>query len=139
MVKYYVDTCIWLNLFKKEERDGIKYWEIVEEFMEDNHDLVISPAVLGELHEKLGKNYEDIISFFKENTVQLELIQLKDYSSARSIQEEQENILSFKDCVHITIARRIGAVLITRDRELIIRGNEYVHTFRPEEINKQVY
>jgi predicted nucleic acid-binding protein len=139
MVKYYVDTCIWLNLFKKEERFGVKYWEIVEEFVEKNHDLIISPAVLGELREHLRMKYEDIIAFFKENNVQLELIQIKDYATAKAIQEEQESMLSFKDCVHITIARRIGAVLITRDRELIMRGNEYVQTFRPEEINKQAY
>ena len=33
---YYVDSCIWLNLFKKEgdPTKGAPYWKITQEFLE---------------------------------------------------------------------------------------------------------
>jgi len=33
---YYVDSCIWLNLFKKEGdvAKGVPYWEITKKFIE---------------------------------------------------------------------------------------------------------
>ena len=33
---FYIDTCIWLNLFKKEgdPSKGVPYWKIAEDFID---------------------------------------------------------------------------------------------------------
>ncbi len=60
-MKYYVDTCIWLNFFKKEVNIAtkVKYWEIVENFLEHvlskNQEIFYSGIILRELQIKLGE------------------------------------------------------------------------------------
>jgi predicted nucleic acid-binding protein len=135
MQRYYVDTCIWLNLFKREERFGVKYWEIAEEFIE-NRDIIISATVLKELMNILKADFAKANTFFKERHTQREPATAQDYQHARTIISEQGFSLSLADCMHIAIAMRMNAILITRDNELIARGREYVFVARPEEINR---
>jgi len=35
--RYYIDTCIWLNLFKKEvdSKSGIQYWKFAKDLIEE--------------------------------------------------------------------------------------------------------
>ncbi|MFC1800816.1 hypothetical protein ACFLYT_02040 [Nanoarchaeota archaeon] len=55
---YYLDTCIWLNLFKKEgdAARGTPYWKITEDFIkyieENNKQIIVSTIVLKELSFK---------------------------------------------------------------------------------------
>lgn len=43
MKRFYLDTCIWMNLFKKEgnPEKGVPYWKIAKEFInnlkKENH------------------------------------------------------------------------------------------------------
>jgi hypothetical protein len=52
---YYVDTCIWLNLFKKEgdSTKGTPFWKIADEFvgkvMVSGSEIVYTDIVLREL------------------------------------------------------------------------------------------
>ncbi len=71
---YYIDTCIWLNLFKKEtDKTGkIQYWQIARDFIErlmlsENDRIIYSGIVLRELQIKLGQHiYKEKRKLFEE-------------------------------------------------------------------------
>ncbi len=74
MVKkdHYVDSCIWLNLFKKEgdATKGIPYWQSAKEFIEkvenDEDIILVSTIVIKELSFKLGNKFNEVNKFFQE-------------------------------------------------------------------------
>jgi len=60
MPSYYIDTCVYLNLWQKEEsKSGIKYWQIAKnllEFIEEkNYTIYFSGFILKELNYILSK------------------------------------------------------------------------------------
>lgn len=137
MTAYYVDTCIWLNLLKKEERFGVKYWEIAEDFLEKHKEkIVISTAVTKELSRTLGDDYWKAKNFICLYRIPVVKPSFQEYKEAKIIQEEHP-LLSFSDCLHIVIARNMQALLITRDKALIRKGRNYLPVARPEEVNQQ--
>ncbi len=138
---YYIDSCIWLNLFKKEgdPSKGIPYWKIAEDFIEhiekSNDVIVVSPVVLKELFFKLEDKYSIAKDFFDKCTC-INLIKLasEDYSFARKLESELQYQLGFFDCLHIAICKRLQITLITRDKELLRVAKMHVSAYRPEEL-----
>ena len=140
MVLYYLDTCIWLNLFKKEgdATKGKPYWEIAKEFLEQArppHKIIISTIVLKELKYILGKSFDSVLELLKTNDF-VEIIKThpEDYDFARKLEREDSQNISFYDYLHISIAKRIRAVLITRDKEMIKRARKLIDVYMPEDL-----
>ena len=143
MKQFYVDTCIWLNLFKKEgdATKGKPYWKIAEEFTEEvkltpDSKIVVSTIVLKELTFKLGSEYHIAETFFKKAGEGIMLIKSisEDYDDARKVETRHAFRIGFLDCLHIIIAKRIGAVLVTRDKELLLVAKEYGEANKPENL-----
>ena len=138
--KYYLDTCIWLNLLKKESnpKNGVQYWKIAKDFIEKIEEkqekIVISSIVLKELYYTLKEKFQSINQFFKESDF-IEIIKTdpSDYNLARKWEKEHEN-LSFYDYLHVAITKRLSLQLITRDEDLIIFAKSYVNVSKPEEL-----
>ncbi len=137
---HYVDTCIWLNLFKKEgdETKGIPYWKLAKDFFEqiedDNNFIVISTITLKELTFKLGDKFNEVKQFFKESdSIKIIKTTPNDYDQARQWEQEHQ-LLSFYDYLHVAIAKRLNVPLITRDRDLMEFAQEHVKVFRPEDL-----
>ena len=53
---------------------------------------------------------------------------------ARKIESENNYQIGFCDCLHIAIAKRLDATLVTRDKDLIIIGRRYVYVDKPENL-----
>ncbi|MBI5798133.1 PIN domain-containing protein [Candidatus Woesearchaeota archaeon] len=143
MTLYYVDTCIWLNLFKKEgdARKGKPYWEIARDFLhcvEGSHydDIVYSGIVLRELDIKLEK--KDYFLILEElQTFQRVEVSLEDKNKARKLEVKYNFSISYYDLVHLCITERIGAVLVTRDKQLLLIADaEGVFAIKPEEFTR---
>ncbi len=134
---YYVDTCIWLNLFKKEEDSTKKvpYWKLAKDFLEQNNRLIISTIVLKELSYKLGEQFEERLKFFR-NTDFVEIIKTtqEDYDLARTFEREEEFEISFYDYLHVAIAKRLNIPLITRDRDLMKFAKKHIEVYKPEDL-----
>lgn len=141
MVKlYYVDTSIWLNLFKKEgdPTKGVPYWKIAEDFLKKTRKsseakICISTIVLKELSYKLKMDFYVVQHRLKRKAVIYRVLN-EDYLFAREIKKKHAYILSFADCLHIAIAKRNGCILVTRDRELLEIGKMYVPSRKPEDL-----
>ncbi|HLC54011.1 MAG TPA: PIN domain-containing protein [Candidatus Nanoarchaeia archaeon] len=138
--EYYLDTCIWLNLFKKEgdEKKGIPYWKLAKYFIErveeNNEKIIVSTIVLKEIYFVARDKFEFIRNFFKE-TEFIEIVRTNtgDYDLAREW-ESKDKKLSFYDYLHIAITKRLNADLITRDEELIRFAKSCVSAFKPEDL-----
>jgi len=134
---YYVDACIWLNLFKKEgdETKGVPYWKLAKDFLEKENKIIISTIVLKELSFKLGDQFQEKLKFFKETNF-IEIIKTvpEDYDVARKFEDEEEFKISFYDYLHVAIAKRKNIPLITRDRDLINFADKHIEVYKPEDL-----
>ena len=141
---YYVDTCIWLNLFKKEgdEKKGIPYWKLAEKFIEKimqskECKIFYSGIILRELQIKLReKEYFDRRSFIQREPyiVRIEVVK-EDEIEARKLESFYDFEISFYDLVHIHICKRNNFILVTRDKQLIIVASDCgVIARKPEEL-----
>ena len=133
-MKYYIDSCIWLNLFKKEE----KYCSIAEKFIQNTikkkEKIAISKHILTEIKFRLNGNFHKIEKYFEDNKTDIVYVKTidEDYNNARKIESENKYQIGFYDCLHISICKRLNLILITRDRDLIRIGSKYIKVKKPE-------
>ena len=134
---YYVDSCIWLNLFKKEgdATKGVPYWQLAKDFLEKENKIIISTITLKELSFKLEDQFQEKLKFFKETSF-IKIIKTvpEDYDLARKFENEEEFKISFYDYLHVAIAKRLNVPLITRDKDLIQFAKKHIEVFKPEEL-----
>ncbi|MBI2147423.1 PIN domain-containing protein [Candidatus Woesearchaeota archaeon] len=138
--EYYLDSCIWINLFKKEGNPAkeVPYWILAKEFIEqvehENRRIVVSTIVLKELSFQLGEKWGDVQQFFKEAEF-IDIVKTSDddYVFAREA-EQRHGLLSFYDYLHVFISKRLNTKLITRDNELIKFARNHVEVFKPEQL-----
>jgi predicted nucleic acid-binding protein len=137
---YYVDTCIWLNLFKKEgdSTKGTPFWKIADEFvgkvMVSGSEIVYTDIVLRELEIVLPvQEFKDSFSYLKNKPFRHILVLNEDRNNARKLESKYDFTISFYDLVHLCIARRIGGILVTRDKGLLrVARKDLVRAIKPE-------
>lgn len=140
--KYYLDTCIWLNLFKKEgdPKKGTPYWKIAQNFIEktmfsDDKEIVYSGFVLKEIRFNLDeKTYKEKEQFFKKEKVRFVKATPEDYILAKKLEHHSKHTISFTDCMHTAICKRLNFILITRDKELIKFVKRTIIIKKPEDL-----
>ena len=140
---FYLDSCIWLNLFKEEgdSNKGVPYWKIAKEFIEKiilskDKEIVFSGFILKELKHKLDDStFEEKLLFLK-NEEKFRFIKATegDYTLGRKLESESKFDISFFDCIHVAICKRVNSTLVTRDLKLIGFAKDYVEVIKPEEI-----
>lgn len=136
-----MDSCIWLNLFKKEESasKGVPHWKIAEDFIKqvktENCLIFVSQMVTREISFKLEDKSELVEEFFNNNYyIRIVNAMPEDYSFARQLESESDFDISFYDCLHIAICRRMSLILVTRDRLLIDFAKYYIAVSKPEDL-----
>jgi len=141
MTSYYVDTCIYLNLWQKEEINGLKVWKYAKEFLEKaeaNHcTIYYSGFILKELMYILS-NEEFLIKkemFEYTNNYRKAHLTEEEFNQARRIERETNAEISFFDIIHMLLAKKTGSILVTRDNKLIqISGKYGVKALKPEHL-----
>ena len=134
---YYVDSCIWINLFKKEgdPTKGVPYWQLTKSFLEKNDNIIVSTIVIKELSFKIEEKLNQVMKFFKENIL-IKMIKTlpEDYDLARKFENEEEFKISFYDYLHVAISKRLKIPLITRDNDLIAFAKKHIEVYKPEDL-----
>lgn len=141
---FYVDTCIWLNLFKKEGDPikGIPYWKIAKDFIDrvmfsDDKEILYSGFILRELQLILNndKLYKEKRTFLREEP-KFKFIKCitEDKVLARKLESESGFEISFYDCLHMAICKRTNSVLVTRDYDLMDFAKDYIEVQKPENL-----
>ncbi len=141
---FYLDSCIWLNLFKKEgdSSKGAPYWKIAEDFINkvmfsEDKEIIYSGLILREIQFKLDNEtlFKEKTEFLKgESKFRFVEVTKEDYSAARKLESKSEFEISFYDCLHVSICKRLNLVLVTRDNELMSFAKEYVIAKKPEDL-----
>jgi len=142
MVSYYVDSCIYLNLWKKEiDESGSPLWFYAREFFEKavKNDSIIyySGFLLKEIMFATTKEeYLGILELFNSATrFKRANLTTKEYKEAQRLKNDSVSNISFFDILHVLFARKNNSILITRDKEVIeFAKNLDVEAKRPEEI-----
>ncbi|MGM5484106.1 MAG: type II toxin-antitoxin system VapC family toxin [Nanobdellota archaeon] len=139
---FFVDTCIWLNLFKREgdSSKGKPYFKISEDFLEKvmfskELEIYYSGLILKEIKYILE---DDLLFEDKKNFMRKEFFFAKasssDYILGRKIESELNYELSFFDSMHIAMAFRLKCTLVTRDKDLLKLSKNYVKSSKPEDL-----
>ena len=130
-----------MNLWRREESSIQKFWVITSDFFEavdrQNEVIYVSGFIQKELKwlltaEEFSKRTElfEGVSRFRKIHAHDEA-----YRLGRELERETCGKISFFDCMRITLSKRLGAVLITRDRMLIETAPQNgCPAYRPEEI-----
>ncbi len=134
MTTYYVDACIWLNLFNKEQAkvQEVPVWKIAEFFLKQyKGNIITTPFVIQEVESKILQKSHVLIL---KGSAEILRISPEEQVLAREIESQESYNLSFYDCIHLAIAKTRGYTLITRDKELLERGKKYTSTLKPENL-----
>lgn len=138
---YYVDTCIWLNLWLKEvSESGMPHGEIAKNFFKEielcqDAQIFISTIVIKEIAFVLEEDYSKREHIFRRIPyITIIKTNNEDYRIARFIEKNEQYVLGFGDCLHIALTKRLGVLLVTRDKALLELGKKYVFTNKPEEL-----
>jgi predicted nucleic acid-binding protein len=85
---------------------------------------MVSPTILKELKFKLGDKFPLAKEFFdKSSYIKIIKTSEEDYSFARDLESELKYEISFFDCLHIAMSKRLNLKLITKDKELLKIAN----------------
>jgi len=144
MQSFYLDSCIWLNLFKKEgdPTKGVPYWKIAEDLIEqvmfsENEEIIYSELVLKEIKFNLNNEElfrEKLLFLKRERKFRFVESMEEDYTFARKLESKSGFRISFYDCLHIAICKRLNFILITRDSLLIDFAKDYIEVQKPENL-----
>lgn len=140
MKSYYVDSCIYLNLWQNEtDESGNPLWKYAKEFFEkveyDSSIIHYSGYLLKELmfvfDEKQFVNKLELFNF-SPNFKRLNLTK-EEYELAKKIKKENLEI-SFYDIIHMLLAKQTNSILVTRDRLIMQLAQKYsVAAKKPED------
>lgn len=134
-MKFYVDSCIYLNLWQKERlwKKTLDFFELIER---SGGEIIFSGFVLKELSYILtSEEFSERKRIFERAGFIRVIASKEDYANARALESSAGFKVSFFDCMHIILSNRLDAILVTRDRkmsELAIK--EKCQVLAPEKI-----
>ena len=139
---YYVDTCVYLNLWQKEvDNAGTLLWKFARDFFEkvedENSVIYYSGFILKELKFILTeKEFNQKRELFESSpNFNRIFLSKKEFNLARAIEKESNYEISFYDIIHMLLAKKTNSILITRDNKLIEIAKRYsIIAKRPEEV-----
>ena len=139
---YYVDSCIYLNLWKKEvDESGNLLWKFAKEFFEkaedENSIIYYSGFLLKELMFTLDEElFIDKLEMFNRSAGFKRITLTKEeYEEAQRLKNVATSDISFFDVIYTLLAKKTNSILITRDKELSEFARSLnVETRKPEDI-----
>lgn len=137
-----MDSCIYLNLWKKEvDESGDLLWKFAKEFfekLEDNNSVIYySGYLLRELMFAFDeKQFINKLELFNYSSIFKRVnLTKEEYQEAQKLKNTLASNVSFFDILHTLFAKKTNSVLVTRDEDLI----EFAKTMniivkKPEEL-----
>jgi len=135
-MKYYLDTCIWIdyleNRYDKFKPLGDWALELINKIIRDNSSFIFSDHVIKELENKYSKNeLKKFLEFIPKQLI-INTKTTKNQAKEAYTLKIKFNI-PFGDALHTILARDNQAKLVTRDKHFIELKN-IVEIKKPEEL-----
>jgi predicted nucleic acid-binding protein len=129
MEKYYIDTCIWIDLLENRVNLGVKSQKLIFNIIM-KEEIILSDVIIKEL--KRFYTEEEIRSmFFPFKKYLKRIISNKEqFSEAKQISDSLE--IPLGDALHAIIARDNNSTLISRDKHFY-KLKKICRFKRPEE------
>lgn len=140
---FYVDSCIYLNLWQKEVESFVKkpLWKIAKNFFEkiekQNLTIYYSGFLLKELKFILTEEEFKKKKKLFESSPNFKRIFLseKEFNLAQKIEKKLNYEISFYDILHMLLAKKTNYILITRDKKLLKYSKKYlIKLKKPEKL-----
>jgi len=132
-MRYYVDTCIWIDYWENRYDNLRPLGEFAANFLSNltETDIVYySKLSIRELRKQYSIDIiTSIFDIVKDKLVFLETFE-NDVTYANTI--IFSGLAHDADAMHIALAKRVGATLVTRDKEILFAG--IVKAFKPEDL-----
>ncbi len=133
-MRFYIDTCIWIDFFEDrngKNKRGLNAREFLVNILFSKCVIVSSSAVFDELLKRYTK--KELQEKMKKIEHRIKLIKTnqKQENEAKMISRIRK--LSFQDTFHAIIARDNNCVLITRDKDFSHLA-DFIEYYKPEEI-----
>jgi len=119
-MRFYIDTCVFLNVWKKEvgPNPAQPFWEKSLLFLHKHKGhILISSAVLQELGQPT-EGRKRIDALLEAHAITRVNTDGQLMALAETLAEKEKSI-SFLDAIHLLVAKREGATLVTRDKNLL--------------------
>ncbi len=117
VVKFYLDTSIWLDLYEKRGIHGEYAFQLLQKILLEDHIIIVSDVIVKEF-KRLDYNYDQIEALFssvKSDNIQRIHIVKKQLEEAKSIARKRN--IPQGDALHAILARDHEAILISRDKD----------------------
>jgi predicted nucleic acid-binding protein len=133
MIRYYIDTCIWIDYFedRKDKFRPLGDWalSLIKKIIENGDYFVISDHLITELSKNYFYN-----EFFKiiPNKLIIE-VEFNENQTKEAFKLKKKLKIPFKDILHAIIARDSDSIMVTRDKHFYKLSKEVV-VKKPEEL-----
>jgi predicted nucleic acid-binding protein len=142
MQSFYADTCIYLNLWKKEvDENGKPLWLFAKKFFEladlEGFRIFYSGFILKEMLFLLSSGeYLEKRAFIEENRIfERASLNEEEYKKAIELKNKTPTNCSLFDIIHLLLAKKTNSILVTQDRELLDLADYYTLIAKtPQEI-----
>ncbi|MFH1424376.1 MAG: PIN domain-containing protein [archaeon] len=136
MTKLYVDSNVWIDLWADRMIGLIPVGHYAENMVERalacEFNLVVSDFILKEVEHNLNINAEErLIPLKQAGKLQVEKVDSRTFAEAKTMSFERN--IPIHDAMHALMARKVGALLITRDKHFQ-ELTDIVKTLEPSEL-----
>ena len=116
MVKYYLDTSIWLDHYEKRGRNGEIALALISKILNENEIIIYSDFHINELKSLSYKLNEirGIVRVAKPNNIEFAHTNREQLEEAKRIKKYIK--IPIKDIIHSIIARDNEAILVYTDK-----------------------
>lgn len=133
-MKYYIDTCIWIDYWENRTDNLRPLGEFAFNFfskLEDGDIVYYSYLTIKELRNKYS---DETITKIFSIVDEYRLIYLESDANHFKMAEAiaRTGLAHKSDALHVVLAKEFGAKLITRDTQILLSG--LVEAFAPEDL-----
>ena len=136
MVKYYLDTCIWIDLLEdrkgpKDEHFGEFAFRLLSLIKLQGHKVIISDHLIQEIKSRFWMESIQIVFGRLGGSIERVSHNIDQASEARQVRKNVR--VPYGDVLHAILARDCSAILVTRDKHFKKLADIAI-AFRPEEL-----
>ena len=131
-MKFYLDTCIWLDIIEKRGHHGEKGRLLLDRFVRKNNTIIYSDVIITEL-STLGYVKNEIRQLINTTYRNIKWVQATKQQLKEAKKISKIRSIVFGDVLHAIIARDHEAEVISRDAHFL-RLKDIVRTKSPGEV-----